>query len=157
DVSETLAAVIKEEPKWDRVPANVQGLLKKCLQKDPKHRLRDIGDAWALVEDASISTASRSSKFGIVALAVAAGLAIGLGTLAWTLATWPNRSAAVGVMRFAVNPPDGGYNTSLNVTAGHAQFALSPDGRALVFAATVAGAKPMLWLRTLDEVEAHPL
>src|SRR5262249_12408238 len=44
DVAETLAAVIKEEPKWDRVPANVLRLLKKCLQKDPKHRLRDIGD-----------------------------------------------------------------------------------------------------------------
>src|SRR5271168_2494099 len=44
-VSDTLAAVIKEEPDWTRVPTKVRRLLKKCLEKDPKKRLRDIGDA----------------------------------------------------------------------------------------------------------------
>src|SRR5262249_22827861 len=53
DVSEMLAAVIKDEPKWDRVPRSVHRLLKKCLQKDPKNRLRDIADAWELLEDGS--------------------------------------------------------------------------------------------------------
>ena len=52
DVTETLALVIKGEPKWDGIPANVQRLLKSCLEKDPKRRLRDIGDAWRLLEEA---------------------------------------------------------------------------------------------------------
>ena len=43
DISDTLAAVIKEEPKWEGVPPKVQRLLKSCLEKDPKNRLRDIG------------------------------------------------------------------------------------------------------------------
>src|SRR6266576_5162346 len=51
DVTETLALVIKGEPKWDGIPTNVQRLLKSCLEKDPKRRLRDIGDAWRWLEE----------------------------------------------------------------------------------------------------------
>jgi len=52
-VSDTLAAVLTKDPDWTKVPAKVQRLLKKCLQKDPKDRLRDIADAWELVEEAT--------------------------------------------------------------------------------------------------------
>lgn len=45
DVSQILASVIKQEPDWDRAPAQVRKLLKCCLEKDPRKRLRDIGDA----------------------------------------------------------------------------------------------------------------
>ena len=48
-VTDTLAAVIKEEPDWSQLPSatplRVRVLLQRCLQKDPKQRLRDIGDA----------------------------------------------------------------------------------------------------------------
>ena len=44
DVSLILAAVILSEPRWDGVPAGVRRLLESCLDKDPKKRLRDIGD-----------------------------------------------------------------------------------------------------------------
>jgi hypothetical protein len=61
-------------------------------------------------------------------------------------------------MRFDISPPENAtFNTALNVTAGHPQFALSPDGRTLAFVAAVAGAKPLLWIRTFEEVEAHAL
>src|ERR1035438_3890444 len=43
DATETLALVIKDEPKWERVPAKVQRLVRSCLKKDPK-RLQAIGD-----------------------------------------------------------------------------------------------------------------
>jgi serine/threonine protein kinase len=47
--SETLAAILRGEPDWDRLPAetpaNIRSLLHHCLQKDVAHRLRDIGDA----------------------------------------------------------------------------------------------------------------
>src|SRR5882672_5235361 len=49
DVGEILAAVIKEEPRLDELPATVQPLLRRCLEKDPKHRLRDIGDMGLLL------------------------------------------------------------------------------------------------------------
>ncbi len=54
-ISETLAAIIKEEPAWDAlphgIPDKVRDLLKRCLRKDPEHRLRDIGDAQLEIEE----------------------------------------------------------------------------------------------------------
>jgi serine/threonine protein kinase len=48
--SDILAAVLKEEPDWSRIPLKTQALVRRCLMKDPKHRLRDIGDAMLVVE-----------------------------------------------------------------------------------------------------------
>src|SRR5439155_12159545 len=56
DVSEVLAGVIKSDVAWDVLPANTPprlcGLLHRCLQKDPKRRMRDIGDARIEIEEA---------------------------------------------------------------------------------------------------------
>src|SRR5690349_21378614 len=53
DITETLASVVKERPDLSAVPAGVRKLLERCLEKDPKARLRDIGDAWQLLEEAT--------------------------------------------------------------------------------------------------------
>jgi serine/threonine-protein kinase len=53
-VSDTLAAVLKEEPDWNRIPVKVQPLLRHCLEKDPKRRLRDIGNMHLLLETVSV-------------------------------------------------------------------------------------------------------
>jgi eukaryotic-like serine/threonine-protein kinase len=54
-VSELLAAVIKDEPAWDALPADlppaVAGVLRRCLVKDPARRLHDVADARLLLED----------------------------------------------------------------------------------------------------------
>ena len=50
DVSHTMAAVIMQEPQLDAVPVTVRRLLQGCLEKDPKKRLRDIGDVWRLMD-----------------------------------------------------------------------------------------------------------
>jgi hypothetical protein len=54
-VTDTLAAVIKEEPDWSKLPAAtpkcVRALLQRCLQKDAKQRLRDIGEARISLEE----------------------------------------------------------------------------------------------------------
>ena len=56
-ISDTLAGVLTKEPDWQPVPAKAQRLLKSCLEKEPKRRLRDIGDAWRLLEDETKLTA----------------------------------------------------------------------------------------------------
>ncbi len=54
--SDTIAAVIERQPDWSRLPpqtpASIRRLLERCLQKDAKQRLRDIGDARLEIEAA---------------------------------------------------------------------------------------------------------
>jgi serine/threonine protein kinase len=51
DLTETLASVVKDQPDLNQAPEQLRKLLAKCLEKNPRERLRDIGDAWALVDD----------------------------------------------------------------------------------------------------------
>jgi serine/threonine protein kinase len=55
DVSETLAQILTKQPNVENVPARTRRLLHDCLEKDPKQRLRDIGDAMQLLEDAPLA------------------------------------------------------------------------------------------------------
>jgi serine/threonine-protein kinase len=59
-----LAAVPKEEPDWKRIPRRAQPLLRRCLEKDPKRRLRDIGDAMPLLDRVTEVAAARSRGRG---------------------------------------------------------------------------------------------
>src|SRR3989475_5682935 len=77
-MTDTLAAVLTKEPEWNRVPAPALPLLRRCLEKDPKRRLRDIGDAWRLLEDAPVQIAASTRLPWAVAGVLAVALAIAL-------------------------------------------------------------------------------
>ena len=53
DIAETLAQVLTKEPDLSRVPVRARKLLRRCLEKDPKKRLKDIGEAQYYIDDAS--------------------------------------------------------------------------------------------------------
>jgi serine/threonine protein kinase len=63
-VTDTIAAVLEHEPDWTILPADlppgVLRVLKRCLQKDPRRRLRDFGD-WDLAIDAVAATPARGA------------------------------------------------------------------------------------------------
>ena len=82
DLSETLAQVLTKEPDLGRVPVKVRRLLRRCLERDPKKRLRDIGDAADLLDDAPSGTAPSRSRLGWVASVLAIALVV-LGALYW--------------------------------------------------------------------------
>src|SRR5262249_3617196 len=69
-ISDTFAAVLKDEPQWDQVPSKVKRLLRSCLQKNPDKRLRDIGDADLLLEDVPQAIPAKRSwlAWGVAAL-----------------------------------------------------------------------------------------
>jgi len=56
DAMDTVGAVLRDVPSWDPLPSGVprrlRELLERCLRKDPRHRLRDIGDALLEIETA---------------------------------------------------------------------------------------------------------
>ena len=71
-VSDILAAVLTREPEWNRVPPRTLRLLRRCLERDPKLRLKDIGDARFLLDDGLPEPARESSRALPWKLAVAA-------------------------------------------------------------------------------------
>jgi len=157
DVAETLAAVVMNEPDLGQVPPEVRRLLKKCLQKDPKKRLRDIGDAWELLDNVELATATAARKSPKLALA-----AIGLATLALIGgAAWIQTRLAplalAPVVRFSIPPPADALFTARG--SGSEQQALSPDGRYLVFVADSAkdDQRQFLWVRPIDSEKAQQL
>ena len=55
-VSDTIAAILEREPQWEvlspTLPVGLRRLLRRCLEKNTRHRLRDIGDARIEIEEA---------------------------------------------------------------------------------------------------------
>ena len=137
-VSDTVAAVLKEDPDWTRVPQKALRLLRRCLEKDPKRRLRDIGDFRVLLDEPGHEpVAGRTWIPWVVAGVIAGALGIALMTL------WPRR-----VDRPLVRI-DATLGTELPPSAlGFVAF--SPDGSRLVFPARGADGRQALGTRLLD-------
>ena len=151
-VPDTLASVLREEPKLDKVPARFRTLLQRCLEKDPKKRLRDIGDAMPLIgtqsaEESAAPAPSRSSLPWIVATVVLAFAAIALAAIHFREKPESPPAAA----RFQIRLPEGIHFTS---TGG---MSLSPDGRHVAFSATTPAQGPAVWVQDLDALEARAI
>jgi eukaryotic-like serine/threonine-protein kinase len=154
NVSETLSRVLQREPEWtllpSSVPASVQRVVRLCLEKDPRRRRQAAGDVRIDLEHAlseSVDTAPvvirrRSRLPRLLWIASAAVVLTALGIPAWI----HSRETPPPEMRLQIVTPP-----SLDPL----QFALSPDGRHLVFVAFGASGEPpqRLYLRTLDNTE----
>ena len=167
DVTETLAAIMKSDPPMARLPADtpveIHRLLTRCLQKDRRLRLQHIGDARLELEDAAHSTPTSTTStvavrpgwrlwLGVAAIALAA-VGAGIG-----LSEWRHSRATVTPLQFAIAPPPELTFATLpgGGTGVAPQFAISPDGSAVVFvAATEKGFQ--LWHRPLSAVDARLL
>jgi serine/threonine protein kinase len=146
-VTETLAAVLTKEPDWEKVPAKVQPLVRRCVEKDPKKRLRDIGDAFALLETAPASASLKQRSW--LAWSAAVLFFIAAGALA--LMHFHEESPSVEPVCFQIPFPDK-FSTD-----DYGAFAVSPDGHTLAFRATSQEGVHRLWLRALNSWEARPL
>jgi eukaryotic-like serine/threonine-protein kinase len=146
-VADTLAAVLKAEPDWHRVPGNVRQVLRLCLEKDPKDRLHDIADVKLLLETGMNQVPDAPRRAPGSSWIAAAVMAILLAAVSFL--HFREKPAEAPVVRFTIAPPD---NTSFT------EFpALSPDGRRLVFGAQPAGGSRPLWVRSLDATTPQPL
>src|ERR1700680_4277172 len=144
DVSETLAQVLTKQPGWEKAPAKVRRLLKDCLEKDPKQRLRDIGDAKRLFADETRPSESpRRSIPWIVAAGVLAVVAVAAFSIAWRA----TRPVDHPLMRLSVDlGPDA-------VAGEFTTAAISPDGARLVFPIKSSDGKQVLATRLLNETK----
>jgi Tol biopolymer transport system component/tRNA A-37 threonylcarbamoyl transferase component Bud32 len=145
-VSDAIAAVLKGEPDWEALPegtpAHIRALLTRCLEKDPRRRLRDMGDAGLLLGEASgasgATTPGRYSPLGAstwTRRAAAAGWIVAV-VLAIVNAAWFARgfrslpSPSAVTMRLAL--PLGSHAVAASASLLQT-FAISSDGTRFVY------------------------
>ncbi len=144
--SEVLAAVMMREIEWDQLPKNlplpILRLLRRCLEKDPRRRLRDIGEARLIIEDyianpaaaeaalapaAAPAASSPASRWPWIAAAAAALIAV---LVAW--APWRAPAKPPDVMEFDVElapePLFSGYGAAAVLSRQGDRIAFCTDG-----------------------------
>jgi Tol biopolymer transport system component len=154
-LSDTLAAVLTHEPNWTMLPAStppgVRRLLARCLERDPKKRLRDIGDAREDLEDTrgpiGRAETGAPSPWRALPWALAAIAALVAG---WAL--WGRSSAGPtvhDVMHLDIGfPPD--VEPLPETGAG---FAIASDGRTVAMIGVKDGQR-RVFVRRIDQAEA---
>jgi len=143
DATDTLAQVLTKDPPLERVPAQVRRLLGRCLEKDPKKRLRDIGEARYLLEDLQQPARPAATLAGL-GWVMAAVLLVTSAALAFL----HFREAPVQrTLRLSVPLPE---NTTVNYVD------LAPDGERLALVLSREG-KSQIYLRRLDSDALQPL
>jgi Tol biopolymer transport system component len=167
-VTDVIASVVKEEPDLEALPDGTPGvvrrLIARCLRKDPRTRLPDIGAARLDLQEAVAGTAEETEgpvaatdaagdqkrrareRVWIATAVVSAGLA---AVLAFFDITAPPEARPA--VHFVSEPPEGWSLGDFDVPTA------SPDGRRVAFSATSSDGTKMLWVRPLDSPSARPL
>ena len=155
DISDTLAAVLRGEPDWTALPADVSSgirlLLKRCLEKDRKKRIADMSAARFVLEEPAFvasaggpsitATPTRTWKRASAFLVAALSVVLIVGGIAWTLrgpATPPT------ITRLTYPLPEGQQFSN----PGRRVLAISPDGTQMVYVAN-----QRLYRRSMSELE----
>ena len=176
-VTDILASVVRSDPDWTQLPANtpsrIRELLYRCFQKETKKRLQAIGEARITLEDplANPDGQPGSSDSQVTTNQVRhalrwkrraglfAALAVAAVFSAMLLAFFYVQRAPKSqqTVRTLVAPPANTTFKLISLISDTAGFALSPDGRRLVFSASSRDGRDMLYVRSLDSLEAQPL
>ncbi len=155
-VSDTLAAVLRADPDWNLLPsatpASIRGLLRRCLQRDPRRRLRDIGDARLVLEDvlsgaddeAPDAQPRTTTRRGWPAL-LAAGLA---GAILAGVTLWSMRPQPTVLPLRKASIPLPSAHSGLEGVGG----AISPDGLHVAYVS-----EDKIWVRDLRQLEPRAL
>lgn len=164
-VSDTMAAVMRDEPDWSALPPGLsprmRRLLERCLAKDPKRRLQAIGEARIALEDLAANREDAPVATGAAAGPTPARRA---ALIPWLLGA----AAVVAFVAFAVlavltsRKPSVPAATELSIVPADGQrvaedvsyhpIAISPDGKAIAYTVRVAGVLK-LRVRRLDTRE----
>jgi Tol biopolymer transport system component len=163
-----IAAIAEHEPPRIRdlqplIPSAIERVVMKCLAKDPDRRWQsahDLSDELTWISEKGTQEtigapknvpAATRGRLGWVLASVLFGLTSVLGSI---ILTSQSRQAARAdhQVRFVVEPPE-----AARFVLGAAFMSVSPDGRHVVYMASVPNGKQLLWDRALDTLDARPL
>ncbi len=135
-LTDVFAAVLSREPDWAKLPSStpprVRELLRRCFAKDPRARLRDIGEARVMLE--SPAEAARPERTGAWKLISVAGAGLVLGALAGAFAL----RAPAAVQPVPVSAPTA-FRQVTDLPGQERQPSLAPDGKSVVYASKSSG------------------
>jgi serine/threonine-protein kinase len=173
-VTEVIAAILRGEPDWGSLPADTPGsvraVLRRSLQKDPRERLRDIADAridmsepifeMPIPEPAKRRPAAPWLSV-LIGASLIAGILLGLAMMKYLHL---RHSPPLPLVKATIKVEPGlwldGMRSYFNLQRpSRTAMAVSSDGKFLVYCASEPGpqAKPRLYLRRIDELEARPI
>ena len=166
-ISDTLSNILTRDPDWSAVPQDVpptiRRLLRRCLEKDLSHRLRDMGDARLELEEAVEGRAetdlptspppdrAAGSRLRLVA-AVSALLGGGVVAGVMWLMGFGDPPSHPRAIRFALSLPPSERLTSSDFPV----VAFAPDEAHVAYVAT-RGGRSQLFVRSLSALEPMPL
>ena len=182
-VSDTVARILEREPDWSALPKatppRVRELLRRSLEKDPRRRLRDMGEARLALEEVRAGGTGSASTGAMAVDSTQAGarrgwfdrlpsglmLAIGLilgGALALRMTghpmPWESAGSGTGIVRGPVH-----LSVWIPSDLSAIKADLTPDGKTIVMRAVRGareggqGARPMLYTRRLDKRDFEPI
>jgi serine/threonine protein kinase len=166
--SDILAAVLEREPDMTALPQStpegIRGVLRHCLEKDPRQRLRDIADARFATDDVlsgprETSQAGRLSSVPFVWAAAAVAFAVAATMFASARlgkspsVVQPQRAVASIPLPRGMRLADADVQTQ----GSESRFAISPDGRQLALVASEESGPVRIWLRALGSSAMQPL
>jgi serine/threonine-protein kinase len=163
DVSEVLAFVLTREPDWSAVPVAtpfaIRQLMRRCLEKDPKRRLRDIGDAFPYFDEQVVEAATvmvpRSQyvwQRPVPAL-IGLTLAVALTPLSVCVMTRPKSPEALPVSKFELSVPLDIQGIAARPSAA---LTVSPDGSTIVYVGRTEGGT-RLFRRPMNQLQGVPI
>lgn len=142
--SDTVAAVVTQDIDFEPVPPRARRLLRRCLERDPKKRLRDIGDFETLLDDAPEIASPHRWPYTIAISILAAALIV-LGTMLW----WARQPQPHPLIQFRADlGPEailGSSGTSISI---------SPDGTRLAYLVQPRDGPAQIATRPLDRAAA---
>ena len=145
-LADTVARVLTAEPDVRPAPAQVQKLLRRCLEKDPKRRLRHIGDARYLADTgAEVQVQPNTGHIRRPKILAAIGVA---AVIAFTALYFRQPPRGDPILKYTIAAPGSAKTVH--------SFAISPDGRAVVISAEGTEGR-RLWLRSLEGFETRPM
>jgi len=152
-VSDTIVSILEREPDWSALPpgmpSSIQRLIKRCLEKDVRRRLRDIGDARAEIDDAlgGVPEPGGSGKTLGPRLGLAPWILSAALLAALILVLWPDRSPDSP----ATTAPPKLVSTVRLTNTPEREFgpAISPDGKWVAYYSDARGPTD-IWVKYLD-------
>jgi serine/threonine-protein kinase len=157
--ADTIAAVMEHPVNWTEIPSGappvITRVLRRCLQRDPKQRLRDIADARLELEDVAPDVEAAPApkdrtwlRVGTAAGVLATGFALGALTISMTRTSSDVVPPGHFVVPLSSTTPLGGLDFP--------SAAISPDGTRIVYVAS-RGGQTQLFQRFLNSIDPVPI